>query len=64
MADVNIKSENQSGGITAQNVNSTVDQFNTTGGSQPESRATRIFWWIFGVAGVLGAAAGIIALFK
>ena len=64
MADIHIKSENQSGGITAQNVNSTVDQINVSGHQQTEGRARRVFWWIFGIAGIVGAIAAIVALYK
>lgn len=64
MADIHIKSENQSGGITAQNVNSTVDQINVNGHQQTEGRVRRFFWWIFGVAVIVSAVVGIITLYK
>jgi hypothetical protein len=54
MSDVHIKSKNQSGGITAQNVN--------TGGAKitmnvgpTEGRLKAVFWWIFGVVGLAAA---------
>lgn len=63
MSNINIKSTNQSGGITAQNVTSSSTQF-TSNQTEQEGKLTKLFWWIFGVAGVIGAAAGVIALLK
>jgi len=62
MGDVNIKSENQSGGITAQNVNAgNGNSFSVNNGPEKESPAKAIFWWIFGL---LGAVSAIVAIVK
>ena len=64
MSNVNIKSENQSGGITAQNVNAGGGaQFNSTSTPEKESRPKAIFWWVFGVAGLLAACISIYKFF-
>ena len=66
MANVNIRSENQFGGITAQNVNAGGgNQLSVTRGDQAgpqESGVRKAFWWIFGILGALGAIAAIIAV--
>lgn len=60
MADVHIKSEGQSGGITAQNVS-----YGTQLPPQNQSnRAKAIFWWIVGIAGVISAVAGVVQILK
>jgi len=59
MGDVNIKSENQSGGITAQNVNSGNE--NSVSVNEKEGSTKTLFWWIFGL---LGAASAIVAIVK
>jgi hypothetical protein len=53
MADINIKSNNQSGGITAQHVNTGGVRFGVT--TEKESRIKRFFWWVFGFAGLIAA---------
>lgn len=66
MGDVHIKSENQSGGITAQNVNSPQSP------QQPpiakRSRfALKFAWWIAviaGIATILGVALDVIPYFR
>jgi hypothetical protein len=63
MHDVKIKSESQSGGITAQNVNSTV-KINTTDNEKKNRLLKRVFWWIFGVSGVIGTIVVTISAFK
>jgi hypothetical protein len=64
MGDIKIKSENQSGGITAQNVNSPNAGLAVNNTPPQESQSRRIFWWIFGMAGLIGVIVAIIALFK
>jgi hypothetical protein len=63
MANVTIKSNNQSGGITAQSVTTPTAQ-PTENQTKHEGRFTKLFWWIFGIAGVIGAAASGVAIFK
>lgn len=64
MNDVNIKSENQSGGITAQNVNTgNGTQFDVASTAEKEGRIKTIFWWIFGLAGLLAAVFSIYKFF-
>lgn len=62
MDRVNIKSENQSGGITAQNVN-TVSKAQFTQTSLKEPKSKTIFWWIFGFAGLAGSSFTIYKFF-
>jgi hypothetical protein len=60
MTDVNIKSENQSGGITAQNVSTgSSEQLNITKQTNNESKWKTIFWWIFGIVGCIGVGIAI-----
>ncbi len=63
MSNVTIKSNNQSGGVTAQSVTTPTAQ-STENKTKPEGRFTKLFWWIFGIAGVIGAAASVVAIFK
>lgn len=62
MRDVNIKSENQSGGITAQNVNTGNNAaFNVnTPTPEKEGKMKRIFWWVFGLLSAGSALVGIV----
>lgn len=62
MGNVIIKSEDQSGGITAQNVNTgTGSSFSALQKPEREGLAKSLFWWIFGL---LGAAAAILTVIK
>lgn len=57
MGDQRIRSENQSGGITAGNVNVGAGSNLSVQADQPkESRAKSIFWWVFGLASLVGVA--------
>jgi hypothetical protein len=58
MSDVHIKSKNQSGGITAQNVNTGSAKITMNAGST-ESRLKASFWWIFGIVGLAAACVTI-----
>jgi len=62
MSDVNIKSENQSGGITAQNVNTGGAKVTLNSGPT-EGRMKAAFWWIFGIVGVGAACVTIYKFF-
>lgn len=66
MGEINIKSENQSGGITAHTVNtgeSTVTTLHSENldAVPKESKAKTISYWVFGVGGLIGV---ILAFFK
>jgi len=63
MNNVNIKSENQSGGITAQNVNTGNNSTLSINTPTPEKerKIKVIFWWIFGL---LSAASAIVPILK
>lgn len=66
MNDINIKSENQKGGITAQNVNTANNssfQINSSNkkGASKEGKLKSIFWWIFGLIGMIAA---LVAIYK
>lgn len=61
MNDVRVKSENQSGGITAQNVTMN-SQFDVTHAPQKEGPLRRWFWWIFGIAAIVSALAAVITI--
>ena len=64
MNDVNIRSENQSGGITAQNVSTgNGTQFNVATAPEKKGRIKTIFWWIFGLVGLLAAALTVYKFF-
>lgn len=63
MTKINIKSKNQSGGITAQNVNYNPAVNHNVLNGKPESFAKRVFWWIFGIAGVISAVIATIKIF-
>ncbi|MBB5766448.1 hypothetical protein [Xanthomonas euroxanthea] len=60
MADIHIKSESQSGGITAQNVS----YGQPPDGNKPPSRAKAIFWWVVGIASIVGAVAGVLQVLE
>ena len=65
MGDVDIKSNNQSGGITAQNVNtSNGNQFNVSNTSPKENRFKKLIWWVFGIGGFIAAIVTIIKFFS
>jgi len=56
MSDVDVKSENQSGGITAQNVNTGGGtQVNVSAGHRKARLLKTIAWWMFGLVGLLAA---------
>jgi hypothetical protein len=57
LGNIEIKSDRQSGGITAQNVSFG----SSTPPSEPpkKSRAKSIFWWVVGVATVIGTVAAV-----
>lgn len=60
MNDVKITSNNQSGGITGQNINTGNDAtFSVVHSEEKDSKAKTLFWWIFGI---LGAIAALIAI--
>lgn len=63
MSKVKIKSENQSGGVTAQNVNTGSNSTLSINTPTPEKerKIKVIFWWIFGL---LGAVSAIVAILK
>ena len=64
MNDVNIKSENQSGGITAQNVNTgNGTHFDGASAPEKEGRIKTIFWWICGLVGLLAAGLSVYKFF-
>ena len=54
MAEINISSKNQSGGITAHTVDSA---------STPPPRKRGVFAWVIGIATIVGAIAAVLALF-
>lgn len=55
MTKTTIESNNQSGGITAGSVNiGDGSTFGTLPTPPRESRARAVFWWVFGIAGLLG----------
>ena len=66
MSKTEIKSENQSGGITAQNVNvsGNIQTRNKTVNSEKEPGSKKIFWWVFGFAGFIAALLTIIQFFE
>ena len=62
MADVKIESKNQSGGITAQNVNTgNSNQIENTENqtTEQEGSTKKLFWWVFGIVGLVAAIATI-----
>ena len=60
MSDVNVTSDRQSGGITAQNVNTgSGDQLNIPEQTKEDKGLKTIFWWIFGAIGCIAAAVAI-----
>ena len=60
MNDVKITSNNQSGGITGQNINTGNDAvFSVAHSQEKDSKAKTLFWWIFGIT---GAVASVIAI--
>ncbi len=63
MSDVKIKSENQSGGITAQNVNTGNGTTFGRTNSDKEPGIKKIFWWVFGLASLLAAAVTVYKFF-
>lgn len=63
MNDVIIKSKKQSGGITAQNVNAEGTQFNVAMKEKKEGHLRTIFWWIFGLFGLVAACLFIYKFF-
>ncbi|MCI5156991.1 MAG: hypothetical protein D3906_00870 [Candidatus Electrothrix sp. AUS1_2] len=60
MGDVKIESKNQSGGITAQNVNvGESNNISVKESKSSDSIVKRVFWWVFGL---VGAAAAIVTV--
>ncbi len=60
MGDINIKSKNQSGGVTAQNVNvGNFEPFSMIQSPKKEGKLKAVIWWVFGL---LGAAAAIVTV--
>lgn len=65
MSNVKITSKNQTGGITAQNVNTSGEgNFSVNEPPEKEGKLKSAFWWIFGLIGATAAVLGIIKYFS
>lgn len=65
MGDLNIKSNNQSGGITAQNVNSgSIGSFSVNQPAKKAGKLKSFFWWVFGILAAASAIVTVLAYFS
>jgi hypothetical protein len=65
MNDIKITSNNQQGGVTAQNVNSGDNaKFSSVSRPGKEGRAKLVFWWVCGIFGLIAAIIAIIKFLR